>query len=91
MSLKCLTMTRKKISDEKGIEIARNLMENKYLERLELEGNNMGSGSAKEFANLLLKNSKLIVLDLQGNNLTNNNKDNSGINAIAQVFVIDNT
>lgn len=37
---------------------------------------------------MLLKNKTLLVLDLEGNNLTNNNKDNSGIKAIAEVYIL---
>ena len=37
---------------------------------------------------MLIKNKTLLVLDLEGNNLTNNNKDNSGIKAIADVHLL---
>ena len=42
-SLKGLTMCRKKITDAEGLEVAEKLMKNEYLERLELEGNVLGS------------------------------------------------
>ena len=42
-SLKGLTMCRKKLTDIEGREISDRLQANAYLERLELEGNSLGS------------------------------------------------
>lgn len=75
-------MSRKKISDADGVEIANNLKKNFVLERLELEGNFLGPRTAHTLAELVGDNSCLRVIDLEGNDLTNSCKDNSGIEAI---------
>lgn len=49
-SLKGLNMSRKKIGDAEGVEIANNLKKNFVLERLELEGNNLNSRTAAALA-----------------------------------------
>lgn len=41
-SLKGLTMCRKKLTDTEGIEVSDKLLTNEFLERLELEGNQLG-------------------------------------------------
>jgi len=45
--LKHLNMSRKQISDENGIEIAKSLQLNKGLELLELDGNNLEASAAE--------------------------------------------
>ncbi|EAR89183.1 hypothetical protein TTHERM_00577380 (macronuclear) [Tetrahymena thermophila SB210] len=83
-SLKGLNMSRKKIGDAEGVEIAHNLKKNFVLERLELEGNYLGPRTAHSIAELLVENNCIRVIDLEGNDLTNSGKDNSGIEAICQ-------
>ena len=43
-------MTRKNIQDEDGTIIIKNLLKNKGLERLELEGNNLGPKTLAQIA-----------------------------------------
>lgn len=83
-SLKGLNMSRKKIGDAEGVEIAHNLKKNFVLERLELDGNFLSSRTAMSVAELLEENSSLRVIDLEGNDLTSGGKDNTGIEALAQ-------
>lgn len=92
-SLKGLNMSRKKISDSDGVEIANNLKKNFVLERLELEGNLLGPKTASAIAELVEENSSIRVIDLEGNDLTNANRerDNSGIEALAQAFKKNDT
>lgn len=61
------------------------LMENKFLRKLELEGNCLNVESAKALGRALLKNKTLRVLDLESNNLTNEGTDVSGIKEFAKV------
>ena len=77
-------MSRKKIGDAEGVEIAHNLKKNFVLERLELEGNFLGPRTANAIAELLEENNSIRVIDLEGNDLTNSGKDISGIEALAQ-------
>lgn len=55
-SLKGLTMCRKKLTDVEGREICERLQSNSYLERLELEGNTLGSETLETVAELLAIN-----------------------------------
>jgi len=45
-SLKALHLARKKLGEEEGMALARALLTNRTLEKLELEGNALGSKSA---------------------------------------------
>jgi len=63
-------MSRKKIGDAEGVEIAHNLRKNFVLERLELEGNYLGSRAALAIAELVCDNNCIRVIDLEGNDLT---------------------
>ena len=58
-SLQILHMSRKKLNDESGVEIAKMLMTNTTLIKLELEGNNLMSETASEFAKSLRVNKTL--------------------------------
>lgn len=77
-------MSRKRIGDAEGVEIAHNLKKNYVLERLELEGNFLGPRTAHSIAELLEDNNCIRVIDLEGNDLTSSGKDNGGIEAICQ-------
>lgn len=68
-SLKGLTMCRKAITDPEGCEVAENLSKNSYLERLELEGNNLGPETLTQISKLLASNESLRLIDLEGNRL----------------------
>jgi len=62
-----LHLSRASIKDEDGVEIAKILYNNKVLRKLELEGNNLGPKSAKEFGKALRINKTLQFLDLESN------------------------
>merc|ERR1712083_1005122 len=55
------------------------LFSNKVLRKMELEGNNLGPKSAKEFGLALKVNTTLKFLDLESNQLTMGNEDTSGV------------
>lgn len=78
-SLNCLTMCRKMVEDEVGVDLARMLMLNKHLRKLELEGNKLGPKTAREFGNLLKITKTLKFLDFDNNTLTNEGDDPSGL------------
>ena len=78
-SLSCLTMTRKLTDDEIGIDLARMLMLNKTLRKLELEGNRFGPRTAREFGALLKVTKTLSFLDFENNMLTNDGDDITGL------------
>lgn len=78
-SLKGLNMSRKKIGDAEGVEIAHNLIKNNVLERLELEGNFLGARATSAIAELIKNNGCIRVIDIEGNDLTHGGKDSSGI------------
>jgi hypothetical protein len=77
--------------DNEGIEIAKNVKDNKHLEKLELEGNMLGSKTAYEVGELLKSNNVLRLVDLEFNNLTDHNTNNpnefhvEGIKNLAEV------
>lgn len=75
-------MSRKKIGDADGVQIAYNLKKNFVLERLELEGNFLGPKTVHSLAELFQENTSIRVIDIEGNDITNNGKDNSGIQAL---------
>jgi hypothetical protein len=54
-----LHLSRAGIKDEDGVEVAKILYNNKVLRKLELEGNNLGPKSAKEFGKALRINKTL--------------------------------
>lgn len=60
-------LSRADIKDDDGIEIAKILYNNTSLKKLELEGNNLGPKSAKEFGKALRINKTLTFLDLESN------------------------
>ena len=55
------------------------MFNNKTLRRLELEGNNLGPKSAREFGLALRVNTTLKFLDLESNQLTQDGEDLTGI------------
>ena len=59
--------------------MARALLSNKTLRKLELEGNCLGLMSAKAFAHALRHNYTLRYLDLESNNLCHEGEENQGI------------
>jgi len=59
--------------------LARMLMINKTVRKLELEGNKLGPKTAREFGHLLRITKTLKFLDLDNNMLTNDGDDTSGL------------
>ncbi|CAD8043508.1 unnamed protein product [Paramecium primaurelia] len=95
-TLKGLSMSRKRIGDEEGQEIAASLEKNMVLERLELEGNNLGPKTLASISKLLEINKSIRVIDLENNNLTNHDKDRntydySGIYALCEAIEKNDT
>ena len=74
-SLKALTMCRKGLTDVEGCEVAEKLANNFYLERLELEGNNLGPETLIQISKLLESNDSLRLVDLEGNRLIRGGDD----------------
>ena len=60
-------MARKKIEDADGIYIAEMLHQNKFLRKIELEGNLLGPQTAKKLGDVLKVNKTLVFLDLESN------------------------
>jgi len=52
-------MVRSDIKDDEGVEVAKMLYNNTQVRKLELEGNNLGPKTAKEFAKALKYNKTL--------------------------------
>jgi len=65
--------------DEIGVDLARMLMLNKTVRKLELEGNKLGPKTAKEFGHLLKITNTLKFLNFENNMLTNDGDDTSGL------------
>lgn len=68
-TLSILHLSRKSIEDAEGVELARMLVQNTSLRKLELEGNKLGPKSIEAFGKALLKNTTLRVLDLESNDI----------------------
>ena len=87
-SLTTLHLCRKNIGDKEGKDLAKSLLTNKTLRKLELEGNCLGMETARYFALALRVNKTLRYLDLESNDLTNGKEDTTGvdemINALSQ-------
>ena len=75
-SVRVLCINRKQLGDEEGIELAKNLQYNTYLERVDLESNNIGPKFLEQLAHTVTKNNTIRSIDLEGNNLTNGKKKN---------------
>lgn len=84
-------MIRKNIKENEGQEIAKNLINNKNLEKIELEGNSIGPKTAHEIGELIKNNNILRFIDLENNNLTNSGQDINGIKNIAEALKTNST
>ena len=71
--------------------MARALLTNSNLRKLELEGNCLGMLTARVFALALRKNRTLRYLDLESNNLTNDTEENGGVEEMIQALAHNNT
>lgn len=78
-SLTTLHLSRQKIEDTGGVEIAKVLLTNNSLRKLELEFNRLGPQTAKAFGFALEKNRTLRFLDLESNQLTQEGEDPNGL------------
>lgn len=82
-------MTRKLIEDDIGVDLARMLMLNKTIRKLELEGNKLGPKSAREMGNVLRLSKTLKFLDLEGNVLTSDGDDASGLMVFIEALKVN--
>ena len=73
------------------MDLARALITNKTLRKLELEGNCLGMYTAKVFAIALRKNKTLRYLDLESNNLTNDTEENGGVEEMISALAENTT
>ena len=78
-------MARKNIKDPEGVQIAKMLVQNKTLRKLELEGNLLGPNSAKEFGEALMVNKTLRFIDLESNQLSND-QNTSGVETLIEML-----
>ena len=79
-TLGTLHLVRKNIQDNEGCDLAKMLLTNSVLRKLELEGNCLGAKTAKELGFALQHNMTLKSLDLESNQLSpQDNTDSSGI------------
>lgn len=67
------------IQENEGIEICKNLKDNRNLEKLELEGNLLGPKTSFELGELIKNNNIIRFIDMENNNLTGNSTDITGI------------
>ncbi len=68
-TLTSLHLARKEIDDAEGVELARILISNKSIRKLELEGNRLGPKTIYAFGKALEVNKTLRVLDLESNDI----------------------
>ncbi|RHX97691.1 hypothetical protein DYB36_004953 [Aphanomyces astaci] len=71
--------------------LANVLRRNNTLVKLEVEGNNFGPATVKEFAAALTTNAGLTYLSLESNPLTNDDNDYSGIAALGTMLTTNST
>ena len=90
-SLTTLHLCRKNIQDKEGMDIARALLTNTTLRKLELEGNVLGNQTARVLALALKKNKTLRYLDLESNDLTRNGEENAGVVEMISALIHNKT
>lgn len=81
-----LCLDRKGLNDEDGQSLAAMLEKNSYLQKLEVEGNNLGVGAAETIGKALCVNTTLRSLNLESNNLTASGNDQKGIIELANAL-----
>lgn len=72
-----------------GNEIMKFLVENKHLEKLELEGNQLSIRTAEQLGNVLTHNKCLRHIDLESNDLTENGSDLDGLTSLCDGLAIN--
>jgi Ran GTPase-activating protein (RanGAP) involved in mRNA processing and transport len=85
-TLLSIHLSRRKISDVDGVSIAKMLITNKTLRKLELEGNLLGPKSFAEFGTCLKQNNTLKLLDLESNQLTVDGQEMYGVYQFTECF-----
>lgn len=90
-SLLSLHLARKGIQDAEGKEIAKILLTNTTLRKLELEGNNLGLQSAYAFGRALKVNKTLRYLDLESNQLTTDGTNWGGVTSFFEFLPVNKT
>ncbi|KRW99164.1 hypothetical protein PPERSA_07407 [Pseudocohnilembus persalinus] len=90
-SLRGLVLQRKNIDDDNGAIIIQNMMKNFVLERLEMEGNQLGPNSCKSLAELLRENQTIRSVDIENNNVTNNGRDTQSFIELCRALEQNNT
>lgn len=90
-SLMCISMNRKSIEDEVGVDLARMLMLNKHIRKIELEGNKLGPKTARAMGDVLRVSKTLKFIDLDNNMLTTDGEDTTGIQYFIQSLKCNNT
>ena len=78
-SLTTLHLVRRNIQDQEGVDLANMLLTNQTLRKLELEGNCLGSKTAKALGYAIKVNTTLKFLDLESNQLSVEGDDPAGI------------
>lgn len=85
-----LDLNRKGLSDEDGLAIATMLETNACLQKLEVEGNNLGVLAAERIGQALRTNRCLRSLNLESNNLTASANDQKGVLELANALKENN-
>jgi len=73
------------------MDLARALLTNTTLRKLELEGNVLGNQTARVLALALKKNKTLRYLDLESNDLTRMGEENTGVEEMIQALIHNKT
>ncbi|TMW61071.1 hypothetical protein Poli38472_014532 [Pythium oligandrum] len=90
-SLQSLSLSRNALDDAAGKYLALLLKRNTTLKRLDVDANHFGPLTAKELADALTHNATLEYLNLESNPLTDDEKDMSGIAALANMLTQNST
>eukprot|EP00344_Euplotes_crassus_P008834 CAMPEP_0196994748 /NCGR_PEP_ID=MMETSP1380-20130617/1001_1 /TAXON_ID=5936 /ORGANISM="Euplotes crassus, Strain CT5" /LENGTH=379 /DNA_ID=CAMNT_0042410209 /DNA_START=9 /DNA_END=1148 /DNA_ORIENTATION=- len=88
-SLRCLHISRKRLTDKEGELLAKMLNKNVNLLKLELPGNLFGPKTAMEFGKALKENKTLRFLDLEDNFLTDSGTSNDEVKALADCLAVN--
>ena len=87
-TLKTLHLCKKKINDEQGAVLADMLIKNKFLLKLELEGNLLGAKTALAFGKVLKdQNKTLSYLDFENNFMTNSGASNDEVKSFSDCLL----
>jgi hypothetical protein len=91
-TLKCLHLSKKKITDAQGVKFAEMLIGNTCLIKLELEGNVLGPKTALEFGKVLKDHNRTLrYLDMENNYLTNSGATYDEIKTFSDCLLTNKT